>query len=264
MKLGIGTVQFGCDYGISNKNGQTKLADIEKILQFALEHNIDVIDTAQAYGTSESVLGNFDLSKFKVVTKVLENGSLYDSLEKLKLDKVYALLLHHEGLINDNSWKVLQKYKSENLVKKIGISVYSPKVLNNIIDNYNIDIVQIPFNILDQRFTDILPKLKEKNIEVHSRSTFLQGLLLMDTKDINPYFNEIVGLLKRLPTDKLHTAIQFVKNNKYIDKMIVGTTNVKEFQEIYDNYLKNDVHINYSEFRLDDEKYVNPSNWRLI
>ena len=86
----------------------------------------------------------------------------------------------------------------------------------------------------------------------------------MDTKDINPYFNEIVGLLKRLPTDKLHTAIQFVKNNKYIDKMIVGTTNVKEFQEIYDNYLKNDVHINYSEFRLDDEKYVNPSNWRLI
>lgn len=264
MKLGIGTVQFGMDYGVSNKNGQVSLEEIKKILQYAQSNNIDTIDTAQAYGKSEEILGKFDLSKFRIVTKIFEPSLFEQSLKNLNVSNVYGLLWHDEDSFNESDWEMLQKYKAQNLVEKIGVSVYTPEKLDFIVDNFDIDLVQIPVNILDQRFLKLLPKLKEKNIEVHSRSTFLQGLLLMNTKDVNPYFNEIKPLLDELPENKLQAAIQFVKNNNFIDRIIVGVTSESEIQEIYTNYVKKEAtNIDYAKFSIKDEKFINPSNWRL-
>ena len=117
-KLALGTVQFGIDYGISNKNGKVSFDEVGAILNYAKSQNIATLDTAQGYGESEKVLGNFDLSGFNIVTKIIGNGVLETSLENLKLNKVYGLMLHREDEINDKSWMNFENYKTQNLVKK--------------------------------------------------------------------------------------------------------------------------------------------------
>lgn len=278
-KLGLGTVQFGCDYGISNSNGQVNLYEIEKILNFAVENDIDTIDTASLYGNAESVLGNFDLSDFKIITKTVKvndnlskddnlnqfNQSFYNSLIKLRQNSIYGMLFHNcddlEGKFGDDLWEFAAGLKQRNLVQKIGISVYNPSQVINIINKYDIDIVQLPLNMLDQRFLEYIPILKHKNIEIHSRSTFLQGLLLMDTNNLNAYFNDIKNVLEKIKKPKLAYALNFVKKIEGIDKIIVGCTSALELQEIFMMYNKNVNLTDYSIFKIEDEKIINPSKW---
>ena len=70
-KLGLGTVQFGLPYGISNANGQTSAEEVKAILQAAAQHGISLLDTASAYGNAEAVLGKNDLRNFRIVSKYI-------------------------------------------------------------------------------------------------------------------------------------------------------------------------------------------------
>jgi aryl-alcohol dehydrogenase-like predicted oxidoreductase len=264
MKLALGTVQFGLNYGISNSKGQVPYLEIEKILNLAKEHLIDTLDTAQAYGQSEKVLGQFDLTDFKIITKLIGNSKLEDSLENLNIENVYALMFHHEEEINNKSWRIFEEYKRQKMVQKIGVSVYTPETLSKIIDKYPIDIVQLPLNILDQRFLPLLSKLKEKDIEVHTRSTFLQGLLLMNKNDINPYFKPIMSVLEQLPKNKLEIALEFVNSIESVHKIIIGVTSKQELSEIVDSLNKDFIKTDFSRFIIEDEKFILPQNWSLL
>jgi len=261
VKLCLGTAQFGLNYGISNKAGKVAYEEVEKILDYCNNQRIYTIDTAQAYGESEKILGSFNLSNFRVITKIAHTGKIEDSLENLKLSSLYGILLHNENEIDIN-WQRLVDYKSQRLVKKIGVSVYSPDKLSSIIDKYPIDIVQLPLNILDQRFLFLLDKLKDKNIEVFVRSIFLQGLLLMDFCQVSDYFNPIKPILSKLPHDKLGFALNFVKNIDEIDGIVFGVTSKQELEEICTAYHKKT--FNYSEYSVDDENMINPSMWRHL
>jgi aryl-alcohol dehydrogenase-like predicted oxidoreductase len=259
MKLCLGTVQFGMNYGIGNKIGKVEYAEVEKILDYSVGQNICFLDTAQAYEDSENILGNFNLSKFKVITKMINSGKIESSLKKLKQSSIYGVLLHNENEINAD-WSRLEYYKSQRLVEKIGVSVYSPNKLSEIIKNYSIDIVQLPLNILDQRFLPLFKGLKERNIEIHVRSVFLQGLLLMEHSQIPDYFNPIKPILNKLPHNKLGFALNFVKNIEEIDRIIVGVTSKRELEEICTAY--NRKTFDYSEFSISDENMINPVLWR--
>ena len=68
MKLALGAVQFGIDYGIANVGGQVPFAEVEKILQYANSQNIDLLDTAPKYGNSEEILGSSQTQNFKIIT----------------------------------------------------------------------------------------------------------------------------------------------------------------------------------------------------
>jgi len=263
MKLALGTAQFGLDYGISNNGGQVALDAVSKILDFASKNNITVLDTAQAYGNSEQVLGKFDLSRFKIVTKMSSESELETSLEKLGVKSVYALLFHKEIDVNDETWAKFEKYKKQGKVQKIGVSVYSPEVFKAIMSKYPIDIVQLPLNILDQRFLPLLPELKKRNIEIHTRSTFLQGLLLMDTNNVSKFFDSIKPLLAQIPEPKLDSALGFVKNINEIDSIVVGATSLKEISEIVSNYNAKMLQKDFSRFSIVDEQIILPQNWRL-
>lgn len=261
MKLGLGTVQFGLPYGISNKNGQVQFDEIKKILKQAYINDINIIDTAQGYGNSEQILGKFDLSSFKIISKITSHKGIEISLKNLNLPSIYALLYHNENELNFSTFQKLCSYKELNFVKKIGISVYSPQKLYEIINSFPIDIVQIPLNLLDQRFLPLLPILKEKNIEIHVRSVFLQGLLLMDSVQIPSYFNPIKSTLQQIPTNKIQTCLNFIKNFKEIDCIIVGTTTINELNEISYHYNQPVSKMDYSQFKIDDEKFILPMNW---
>ena len=260
-KIALGTVQFGMNYGISNTTGQVSSGEIANILDFCKSNGIDTLDTAQGYGESEKVLSQFDLSSFKVITKLIGDARLETSLENLKLQSVYGLMFHRENECNDETWKIFELYKSQGLVKKIGVSVYTPKTLESLIEKYPIEIVQFPMNILDQSFVPILPKLKEKNIEVYTRSTFLQGLLLMDR--IPEFFNPVKEKIASVPKPRLEHTLNFGKQQKDVDKMVLGVTRLQDLQEIVEAYSKYIPETDYSQYVITDEKYINPSMWQV-
>ena len=281
IKLGLGTVQFGCNYGISNTNGQVKPEEVLRILDFAKSNGIKYLDTASVYGNSEEVLGNFDLNGFRIITKtvradknleICENIKLFktaleESKRKLSKNELYGLLFHEANDLlscyGKNLWELATDFKHKEGLSKIGVSVYNPEELMQIIRLYPIEIVQLPLNILDKRFVPLLKDLKRQGIEIHTRSAFLQGLLLMEPEKVNSYFSSIVPVLKSIPAPKIAYALNFIKNLPEIDRIIVGCTSLQEIQEIVNMYFINVREVEYSKFKVDDIRMINPSLWEI-
>ena len=197
-KIGVGSVQFGIPYGVSNSHGQTTSAEVNKILNYANRSGIKIIDTASAYGNAEEVLGFNDLNNFKIISKFMpkeENNSirfqLKTSLEKLNVDSLYGYLAHRPLSLLDNrkQWEELLVLKQENKVRKIGFSLNEPKELDLLLNRGMMpDLIQVPYNYFDNRFKDILIDLKAKGCEIHTRSAFLQGLFFFDINSFNIVF----------------------------------------------------------------------------
>jgi aryl-alcohol dehydrogenase-like predicted oxidoreductase len=286
MKLAIGTAQFGSSYGVANTSGILTEEEINKILDSALIEGIDTIDTARSYGESEIILGNSCVSSFRVITKlpaVPDNcldiekwvdSFIVQSLKALKVKNIYGVLFHNPDQLLSNYgedlYKALERYKKNGVILKIGISIYSPSQLDLIMPKFSVDIVQTPFNIIDRRILNSgwLEKLSNKNIEIHIRSVFLQGLLLMEYEKIPSHFskwNSVWSKWKNWLTERevsaIHACISFVGSFQEVDKIIVGFDSLTHFEQIIDASkklpLKNIINI-----ELEDELLINPSNWR--
>lgn len=288
QKIMIGTAQFGMNYGIANQDGQVQENEITKILNLAEKNKISMIDTASQYGTSETILGKLANPKhFKMISKLrpLPKESLnidsfvrqecLSSLNHLKRESLDGLLIHHAAdLLNPRGkplYEALHRLKQENKIKKIGISVYCPEQLLNLLDFFTFDIIQLPLNILDQRFLqkDFLSQLKENKIELHVRSIFLQGLLLME--NIPSYFDSIKPLLSALREDCMQNnltlrkaCIQFILSVKEIDHSIFGIDNHHQFSEIIADFSNSQTQkLNFNKYRCDDLQIINPINWKI-
>ena len=280
MKLGLGTVQFGTDYGVSNHNGQVSNQDIAEIFQLATKHGINTLDTAHHYGTSEQVLKPFlAQAPWQVITKSKtpchstdELVKSFDlSLKRLATTKVNGFLLHDANDINTRGvYSHLVELKNSGKVNKIGASFYCPNQLIKVLDSYPLDIIQVPVNLFDQRFIDkkIIEKIQQQGIELHVRSAFLQGLLLMpkdsQPKYFSPYKTQLEAYHQFL-TDKalspLQACLSFVKNISQIDKIIVGCCNKSQLNEIINCY-KTDISFDGTRFASNSEGLINPSHWK--
>ncbi len=257
QKLAIGTVQFGLNYGIANKQGQVSFSEGKEIISFARENGIDTLDTAIGYGESEKVLGQIGVNSWNVITKLpampIDCGSILawtkssfvESLQKLRLDKVYGLLLHRpQELLSERGNEIYQglsELKTEGLVKKIGISIYDVSELELLTKHFDFDLIQAPMNVIDRRllFSGWLEKLKQKNIEVHIRSAFLQGLLLMKKNERPAKFNRWENIWSRWDKylhetgiSPLSACLGFVTANPLIDKVVVGVDSLSHIKEI--------------------------------
>jgi len=294
MKIGLGTVQFGQNYGVSNKQGITSEDEVREILSFAWGNGVTLLDTATLYGTSEEVIGRSipPHASFKIVTKTpsFQNtriekedaGRLKDtfrsSLDKLRQPKLYGLLVHHTvDLLKDGGqyiWETMQELKEMGLVKKIGASLYSPLELDNFLKKYIPDIIQTPINVFDQRMIQNgqLQHLNGLGVEIHCRSVFLQGLLLMSPEELSVHFNSIRGLmlkyyevLKRQDINPLEAALTFVYQQPEIDYVIVGINNQSQLKEILNVVPDMDRlrRMDFSMYAVNEESIINPSLWRL-
>ena len=222
-KIAIGTAQIGMDYGIANNMGKPDLDEVKKIFDIASKNNIDTFDTALNYGDSEKIIGIIGISESKVITKLPAfngrkeeirewlNEKINQSFENLQADSIFGLLLHNpKDLINNDIGEELiqglNQYREEGKIKKIGVSVYSPDELEELISNLKIDIIQAPLNIMDRRLltSGWMERLKSLGIEVHVRSIFLQGLLLMKQEDLPDQFKKWLRLQGRLRCIKYH------------------------------------------------------------
>jgi aryl-alcohol dehydrogenase-like predicted oxidoreductase len=271
-KIGLGTVQFGIPYGISNKSGQTSVAEVTSILNYAKEKGIDVLDTASAYGTSEEVLGQNNLEYFNIVSKFLIQNNeqnistqLHASLKLLNINSLYGYLAHRalDVVNNPELWDELNKFKEKGFIKKIGFSFNEINEMEAVLAaGFTPDIIQIPFNYLDNRFQTYMIDLKSKGCEIHTRSPFLQGLFFSDTSDLNPFFDEIKPILTQLQEYGNELPGMLLKHcieKPFVDKVIFGVNTLAQLQENIKSMM-NAKNLPLNERKV-NESILIPSKW---
>lgn len=288
-KLGLGTVQWGLSYGIANRSGVTAPEMVTALLAEARCYGIEVLDTASQYGNSEAVLGGNSLEGFKIITKTptfasarisdveaeLLQKTFRRSLELLGCRQVHGLLVHHaDDLLVPGGERLvtaLKELQEEGALAKIGVSVYEAAQIDAVLKVFTPDLVQLPLNVLDQRLlaSGHLALLKEKGVEIHVRSVFLQGLLLMPLNDLPAYFEPIRPLLGRLHEAALsqgvtvsQASLAFVKNLIAVDTVLVGFDNVVQFHSGIEDFGM-DTRFDATGLACNDPRFVNPSRWKL-
>ena len=288
MRLALGTVQFGLSYGIANQHGQVSRAEVGRILTLARESGIDTLDTAIAYGDSEACLGSVGTHGFKVVTKLpaLPDGvsnvgnwvtdQIQNSLQRLKVGSVYGLLLHRsEQLIGESGRTMvtaLERLKSDGIVQKIGVSFYAPSELDAVMQACSIDLVQAPFNLIDRRLltSGWLQQLHDQGVEVHARSVFLQGLLLMKREAIPEKFSPWAHLfdswhawLQENSVTAVEACLAFLASHSFIDQTVVGVESHTQLQELL-RTSPEQTPLQLPDLHCEDERLINPSNWNSL
>jgi aryl-alcohol dehydrogenase-like predicted oxidoreductase len=294
MKIGLGTVQFGLDYGVSNTQGITQATEVKDILKLAWQRGITILDTAAAYGMSEEVIGQSTPEgvSFKIVTKTPPfkkerfdktdatrlKETFLQSLKKVKQPAIYGLLVHHANDLlvpgGPYLWQTMEDLKAAGLVRKIGVSVYSPREIEELTEKYHPDLIQLPVSVFDQRMIQggYLRNLKDLGIEIHSRSVFLQGLLLMTPEEISSYFDPIRpmimkyhGIMKNQHISPLTAALGFVYQQPEIDYIIVGVNNQAHLEKIINvvHNIETLGNFDFSGYAVHEESIINPSLWKL-
>ena len=279
MKLALGTVQFGLDYGITNHSGQVAIDEVKDILDYAKTNNIDTLDTAARYGNSEQVLGEVGVNNYRIITKTtpLKNGvdgvikDFHQSLDNLNIGQVDGLLIHNIDDVKDKRFgdlfHKLNELKEEGLINKIGFSTYTPDQVDFLLENFDFDLIQVPFNIFDSRLVKggQLKALKKRNIEIHARSVFLQGVLL-DFDNLSDYFLtwktqfiEYQAMVKNSGLSLLEYALNFVLSVQEIDRVLVGVNNEQQLREIVLSLKGLD---GLEDYFINDINLLNPSLWK--
>ncbi len=259
-RLGLGTAQWGMMYGRLNRTGVPHITTVSKILEIASDNFITTIDTAYAYGSAEEILGKTlrPESKFDVVTKIPDISStlissnivdsvlsvVQQSLTRLKTKHIYGLLLHRaDNLLGKNGqllWDLMLELKSAGIVTKVGVSVYTPTELELIIKSYDVELVQCPYSYVDQRFekSGAIREMHGRGIEIHTRSVFLQGLLLSRLDELPSGFDalrcklvEADQLFLELGLTRLEASLGHSILHPMISKVIVGCETLAQCQE---------------------------------
>ena len=288
-RLSLGTAQFGLKYGITNQAEKIKFSQAKEILKLAKKNNINLIDTAMSYGESEKIIGDTGIKDFKIVTKLPPSlkdcksvrswveKNVESSLRNLGVSSIYGLLVHRsENLLGDLGKKLihtLDQIKLNGLVKKIGVSIYDPSELDKIMNLKKFDIIQAPLNIVDRRLetSGWLSKLYKLGVEVHIRSIFLQGLLLIKHNKIPKIFNKWQNIfdkwmleLERDNLNPINECLSYPLNLPEVHRIIVGVDNISQFQEIIGISSFQRSKKNWSFMASNDQMLVNPYNWKKL
>lgn len=288
MRLALGTAQFGLRYGIANQVGQVTRSSAKAMLQLATANGIDVLDTAIAYGESETCLGELGTKGFKLVTKLPAvpdgctdvNGWIQEqaasSLTRLGVSEVYGLLLHRPqqllGAEGKTLYQILQGLKEAGWVQKVGVSIYAPSELEALTQRYRFDLVQAPFNLVDRRLhaSGWLQKLKDGGVEIHTRSAFLQGLLLMSRDSIPKKFSPWADLwvkwhawLSHHAVSAVHACLAFPLSFPEIDRVVVGADSVSQLKQII-SAATSVASIDLPDLHCDAENLINPALWNQL
>lgn len=260
-RLVLGTAQFGLDYGINNPNGKPSIEKSIKMLEYAWKNGITIFDTAEVYGNAEEILEKFikknNLSdKIKIISKLTPNlfkgnesleyvlkvikSKIKESLERLNIKKLYGFLLHTpENIYNKNIIDSLKICKREGLIENFGVSIYEEKDALYA-SKLPVDFIQIPYSVFDQRLnkTDFFEVCKKNKITIFARSAFLQGLIMMNKKNI-PYYleeakiylEEFEEIIKKYDLSKIEASLLFSYNKTEVDYIVFGVDNLEQLKE---------------------------------
>lgn len=303
-KLVLGTAQLGLDYGITNTYGKPDQTTAEKIVKTAIVNGAKFIDTARAYGDSENVLGAILSTgwtgRSNVITKLSPlidetlidisnsieysvDSSVYHSCKALRTESIDALLLHRASqmtIFGGKIWSRLLFHRQQGLIRSLGVSVQSPEELENILSIQEVEVIQLPYNVLDWRWDSIISKVIEekkiRNLTIHIRSTLLQGLLtsqnqdkwrkahvenaelIMDWLEIN---QKLIGA-----KSIAEFCLRFVNSLNWVDGIVVGVETIEQLLENINFICLPEICSSQLEVILKsrpilEQKTLNPASW---
>lgn len=285
-KFILGTVQMGLNYGINNSTGKILFEDCCDILTKAFESGIITLDTAEAYGNAHQVVGNYHRlnpdNKFKVITKMPHNIEYEDIekkivcyLEDLNVECLEVLMFHSFDTykINIESLDLLLRLKKQGHIKYLGVSVYTNEQIEELLKDDRIDVVQLPFNLLDNERLrgELISQLKLKGKIVHTRSTFLQGLFFKDNSSANAIYKALINelsiiknIVKQESTTITNLALSYCLEQKNIDNVLIGVDSVKQLEENLKamHYTISKKTLNkINAIKVEDKHLLNPALW---
>lgn len=288
-KLILGTVQFGLNYGINNTKGKPSEDAITEILNTAYTSGIHILDTAEAYGDSQERIGKYHkkgihqfdvITKFSASVKTLPKNisdRIQYNIQQLQVKQLYCYMFHSFNdfftYFNDFKTELLQ-LKASGVLKNIGVSVYTNQEFEQVINTADIDIIQLPFNLLDNtnKRGELLKKAKKKGIEIHTRSAFLQGLFFKNTETLTGNLQELTPTLQKLQNlcstknSMADIALNYVYQQETIDYVVIGVDTVAQLQTNLTAVTKNiseEIITTINRIDIEENTLLNPSNWRL-
>ena len=282
-RIVLGGAQLGLPYGILNGGETLSREEVARILDTAVDHRIDSIDTAIAYGQSESIIGETSQNRFNIISKLpplpvdVSNVSewvhtqVQGSLSRLKCTSLDALLLHRPqdltGAQGAELYAAIGLLLAEKVIHRFGVSIYSPDDLEGIIGTFDIHVVQAPLNVFDRRILGVTNRLSALNIEVHVRSVFLQGVLIASPKDRPQRFepwSEHFALfdewVRSSGVSAMACCIGFALQQPGIAKLVIGTTSAESLDEIM-NSIPNSVLEVPTHLQSSVEQLIDPRFW---
>jgi len=284
-KLILGTVQFGLDYGINNRSGKPATDSVAAILDLAFQQGIRILDTAEAYGNAQEVIGDYHRAsskRFEIVTKFSAGRKdlsdqlprrVAQDLQTLAVDHLYAYMFHSYKDFETyyNHYRAdLEALKKQGLIKKIGVSVYTNAELEQLLA-YPIDLVQLPFNMLDNRAQrgDLIAAAKQKGMEVHTRSVFLQGLFFMESlpeklRALGPYLDQVAEASKAYGIGLSDIALNYAVQQEQIDQVLIGVDTVAQLKQNFESLdlsLPVELMAQIDRIAVKENTLLNPSTW---
>ncbi len=295
MKFALGTVQFGIDYGVQGgKKPSEEMVD--EMLSLALDKKIYHFDTASSYGNAEELLGRYieknsgKALKMNFISKLNPSAladipqkrwkdvilsNVYDSIKKLNVSELEAFLFHNaKYLFYENAVHAMECVCREKMAKKIGVSIYSPQEAMKALEYDEIKVIQIPYNVFDQRLDKcgFFELARKRGVEVYARSSLLQGLLMLDPNSLpenmrfaEGYIKRFLSICKGYNVSPLKVAVGYVGEHPDIDYVVFGVDNkaqMLEYLSMQKEHLTEDmVKTLQKEFENVEEKLVNPVLW---
>lgn len=255
MQLALGTAQFGLNYGVAGRGSIVPEGEVKAILTRAAELGIRVLDTASAYGDIEGRLaGLASMSQFQVISKIspkpreLKDSALRAWVAEevlLSCDRLgtalYGLMFHRaEDLLEQDGdllWAECEVVAAgRNL--KLGVSCYDAKTLEEVQSRFPVTIAQVPGNAFDQRLALTAWPVGPLS-EIHVRSAFLQGLLLMPEPQAAAHIPAAANALRHWRTwcDAHHmapmtAALGIVKGFSWASHCVVGVDNLAQLEQL--------------------------------
>lgn len=284
-KLILGTVQFGLDYGINNPAGKPTKEQVFQIFEAAAKAGISVLDTADVYGNASELIGEFFASsstRFKINTKFkVEEGKtiteqLQHSLGLLNTNTVNVYFYHRfdEMLEFPETLVELGKLKSQNLIKKIGVSVYGNDEFEIAVNTPEIDAIQLPFNLLDNysQRGELLKQAKQKGKEIQVRSVFLQGLFFKELNNypeylspLKPYMQTIQQIGAANNTSMEALALSYALLQPEIENVLIGVDTLEQLNTNLSHAnttLSAESISRINAIKVAETKLLYPKNWK--
>ena len=284
-RIVLGGAQLGLPYGILNGGETLSREAVARILDTAVSHGIDSIDTAIAYGQSETVIGETAQNRFKIISKLppipsdMANVSQWvrtqidASLSRLNCSSLEALLLHHpQDLIGPHGselYAAINSLLSEKIIERFGVSIYAPNELDGIIGKFNIDVVQAPLNVFDRRIIGVTDQLSALNIEVHVRSVFLQGVLIANPKDRpqrfqpwSEHFARFDEWVHSTGMSAMACCLGFALQQPGVTKLVIGTTSKESLTEIMTSIPNIQLEVP-ADLQSSSEQLIDPRVWSV-
>lgn len=282
-KLILGTVQFGLNYGINNLIGKPSEKEVFEILDEAAQQGITSLDTANAYGNAMELIGKYHrsrnikfnvLSKFKNVSKGNLKDDINRGLDDLNIESFDVYSYHSFSDFYDNQYlsEELQKAKQTGRIKRIGVSVYTNEELEKVVSSDTIDVIQLPYNLLDNENIrgELLSVAKSKHKEIHTRSVFLQGLFFKNTQTIpeklaglSPYIDQVTEVCNRESISIESLALSYVLFNKNIDNVLIGVDTKEQLLANINSIVAKSEIFEYIDrtIKVKEVELLNPVNW---